>query len=149
MADTYVRIQLEEIYKRSAELWALRSTCNRAQVGAVLVRDGRIVATGYNGAPKKSKHCIDPGVGCLIQVRDGRESCIRTLHCEQAMISFCSHHGIITKSAELWITLCPCYDCAKLVASAGISSVRYRDVYTGCNGLELLTELGVEVHPWD
>jgi dCMP deaminase len=118
----HMRISLKEIYTESAELWAKRTTCTRTGVGAVLVRDGRIVATGFNGAVAKAPHCTD--VGCLLQNRDGRDSCIRTLHS-------------------------PCYDCAKLLINAGISAVCYREAYSGTDGLQLLRDSGIKVYSWD
>lgn len=137
-----MRKKLEEIYMETAILFAERATCSRKKVGGVLVLDGRIIATGYCGSPAKMEHCID--VGCEIQIKDGRESCIRTVHCEQAIISFCARYGISTFRTDLFITLCPCYDCSKLLINAGIKKVFYLEEYGGKNGKMLLEKAGVE-----
>lgn len=140
------RIKLKEIYISTAEMWAARSTCLRASVGGILVLDGRIVASGFNGSPTRLPHCFDEG--CLIQVRDGRECCLRALHCEAAIISFCSKHSISTDGCDLWITLFPCYDCAKLLINAGIKNIFYREKYSGFDGLDILKESGIVVKNW-
>lgn len=140
------RPNLHKIYADSTELWASRGTCARVKVGGILVREGRIVASGFNGSPSGEVHCVDKG--CLIQVRDGRDSCLRALHCEQAIISFCAKHAVSTNNCDLWITLAPCYDCAKVLVNAGIKKVFYRDAYTGASGLKLLKHAGIEALPW-
>lgn len=141
------RPTLANVHKIIAQTWAERGTCSRARVGCVLVRDGHTIASAYNGSPSGAPHCVDDG--CIIQVRDSRESCIRTLHAEQALISFCARKGIITEGTSLWITLSPCYDCAKLIINAGIKEVHYRDEYSGATGLDLLREEGVVAQRWE
>jgi dCMP deaminase len=137
-----MRTPLEKIYMKTAILFSERATCNRKKVGGVLVLDGRIIATGYCGSPSKTDHCID--VGCEIQIKDGRESCVRTVHCEMAIISFCARHGLSTLGTELFITLCPCYECAKVLINAGIKKVFYLEEYSGKSGKELLKNNGIE-----
>lgn len=100
-----------------------RATCKRRKVGAVLVKDKRIIATGYNGAPAGANHCLD--VGCL-EV-DGH--CIRTVHAEASVISMCAKYGISTNDTELYVTTYPCVHCAKLLINAGVKKIYYKDDY--------------------
>lgn len=106
-----------------AHVVAQRATCSRRQVGAVLVRDGRILGQGYNGAPPGEPHCID--VGCAMEAGH----CIRSLHAEENLIAHCARYGIETKGAEVYVTVKPCYRCDRLMRSAGIESFVYRDEY--------------------
>ena len=132
------RKPLSDIFMRSAIDWSRRSTCLRKKVGGILVRDNRIICTGYNGAPTKLPHCTEEG--CHIQIKDGRECCIRTLHCEQAILSYCSRKGIPVEYSSLYITLFPCYDCAKVMINSGISAVFYLEDYTGEDGKDILKQ---------
>ncbi len=135
------RKSLHEIYMNTALSFAERSTCNRKKVGGVIVKDGRIVGTGYNGSPQKTPHCID--VECLIIKINGKPHCIRTLHCEQAIISFCARYGISLNQTELYVTLSPCYDCSKLLINTGIKKVFFLEEYSDLTGLELLNNAGI------
>jgi dCMP deaminase len=114
----------------------------RNQVGGVLVRDYRIIATGFNGAPHGIDHCT--GLDSCPVIVNGRETCKRALHCEEAIISFCAREGISTNDSDLFITLCPCYDCAQIIINAKIKKVSYIEEYTGTNGLDLLAQAGIE-----
>ena len=122
-----------------AELVAQRSTCNRAQVGAVIARDYRIISTGYGGAPSGLPHCTD--VGCDIDPKTG--GCIRTVHAEANAIAYAARYGISTAGADLYTTLSPCISCAKLIVAAGICRVYYNEKYRDASGLDLLTKSGV------
>lgn len=112
-----------------------RSTCLRRQVGAVAVRDKRILATGYNGAPSGLDHCLD--IGCLRQELDipsgqNHELC-RALHAEQNVIIQAAVHGISLAGASLYVTTTPCSICAKMLINCGIITIfvpigqRYND----------------------
>ena len=100
-----------------------RSTCLRRAVGAVLVRDRRILATGYNGAPEGLPHCLD--VGCLIV--DGH--CVRTLHAEQNALLQAAVHGVSTEGATIYVTSEPCLQCTKMLLNARVRRIVYRDAY--------------------
>jgi len=108
---------------------ALRSTCPRISVGAVLVKDREIVSTGYNGAPKGMKHCIE--AGCIL---DKSNHCIRSVHAEANAIikARCNIQG-----AELFCTYAPCIECCKLIINAGIKKVYYIYDYFDERSLEL------------
>ncbi len=102
---------------------AQRSTCDRAHVGAVLVRDRRILTTGYNGSPAGLPHCDD--VGHLMI--DGH--CVRTLHAEQNAIIQAALHGVSIQGATAYVTHQPCLTCAKMIINAGIRQVIYAGDY--------------------
>jgi dCMP deaminase len=118
-----------------------RSTCASRQVGAVITQGGEIVTTGYNGAPRKQKHCTDPGVGCLL--KDGR--CIRSLHAEQNAITQAAKKGKSTEGATIYTTHRPCDACANLIVAAGIVRVVYLDGEPDNWGHEVLENAGVVV----
>jgi len=122
-----------------AERVARRSTCTRRAVGAVIVKQKRILTTGYNGAPSGMPHCHE--VGCLMV--EGH--CVRTLHAEQNALIQAAHFGVSTDGAEIYITCSPCLVCAKMIINAGITKVWYRDGYPDELAFEFLTEAGVEI----
>lgn len=111
---------------------AERSTCKRAKVGAVIVRDKNILATGYNGAPAGMPHCID--VGCLIYQSktpngDTEENCFRTIHAEMNAIAQAAKNGASIKDASIYITHTPCIHCLKVLVNTGIKNVYYEIPY--------------------
>jgi len=129
------------------ELVARRSTCLRRAVGAGLVRDRRILATGYNGAPSKLQHCLD--IGCLreqLHVPSGeRHELCRGLHAEQNAIIQAALHGVSSKGATLYCTNHPCVICAKMIINAGIERIVIRDGYSDKLAADMLKEAGVSV----
>lgn len=116
---------------------ATRSTCDRAHVGAVLVRDRRILCTGYNGAPAGLPHCDD--VGHLII--DGH--CVRTLHAEQNALIQAALHGVSTAGATAYVTHQPCLTCAKMLINAGVKRVVYAGNYPDPISVNFLSQAGV------
>jgi dCMP deaminase len=111
---------------------AERSTCNRAKVGAVIVRDKNILATGYNGAPAGMPHCLD--VGCLIyqsRTPDGEieENCFRTIHAEINAIAQAAKNGSSIKDGSIYITHTPCIHCIKVLVNTGIKEIYYERPY--------------------
>jgi len=111
---------------------AERSTCTRAKVGAVIVRDKNILATGYNGAPAGMPHCID--VGCLIyqsKTPDGEieENCFRTIHAEINAIAQAAKNGSSIKEGSIYITHTPCIHCLKVLVNTGIKDIFYERAY--------------------
>jgi len=114
-----------------ARLVSRRSTCTRRHVGAVLVKDKRILATGYNGAPTGLAHCGQ--IGCLReqkQVPSGqRHELCRGLHAEQNAIIQAAYHGISIEGATLFCTTMPCSICLKMLLNAGIQEVVYEEGY--------------------
>jgi Deoxycytidylate deaminase len=129
----------DEYFMRIAREVATRATCLRRHVGAVIVRDRRILSTGYNGSPPGQKHCTE--VGCLME--DGR--CIRTLHAEQNALMQAALHGVSTAGATLYGTCRPCHVCARMVVAAGITRVVFAGEAPSGWGLEVLAAAGVEL----
>ena len=123
-----------------AKLAATRSTCIRRKVGAVLVKNRRVISTGYNGAPAGHQHCQE--IGCLreqlnVQSGEKHELC-RGVHAEQNAIVQAAFHGIQTMFSTLYCTVKPCSICAKMIVNAGILNVVYRDDYDDKMAVELL-----------
>ncbi len=133
-----------------ARLVARRSTCLRRQVGAVLVKEKHILATGYNGTPSGITHCSE--VGCLRQrlgVPSGeRHELCRGLHAEQNAIIQAAKHGVNIAGASLYCTNSPCVICSKMIINAGLRSVVYLEGYPDTLSLELLREAALEVVPF-
>ncbi len=134
----------ETYFLRMAELVATRSTCLRLQVGAVLVRQERVIATGYNGSLRGQPHCAE--VGCLMV----NGHCRRTVHAELNALLQCAFHGSASSGTVLFSTTFPCLDCAKALVQAGVRRVVYRDRYDDPHSRAVLEEAGVpcvQFHP--
>lgn len=133
-----------EMLLEVAGVIARRSTCNRLNVGAVIARDGRILATGYNGPPKGMEHCNH-----LITTWDASKdpACQLAVHAEANAIAFSARYGTALDGSELFVTHSPCHNCAKLVINAGIIRVYYAIEYRESHGLDLLGLAGVDT-PW-
>lgn len=148
---TKQRPSWDEYFKQLTEVVATRSTCLRRSVGALIVRDKRILATGYNGAPSGLPHCLD--VGCLrdeqgIPSGERQELC-RGLHAEQNAIIQASLHGVSIRGGTIYITLAPCVTCAKMIINSGIVRVVYRDTYADTLAMQMLAEAGVQTEAWN
>ena len=130
-----------------SKLVATRSTCLRREVGAVLVKDKRILATGYNGAPTGIKHCKDTGcVRETLKVKSGeRHELCRGLHAEQNVIIQAAYYGAITKGTTLYSTHMPCIICSKMLINAGGKKVFFLDGYPDPLGDEMLSEANIEL----
>lgn len=124
-----------------------RSTCLRRKVGAVAVKDKRILATGYNGAPASLAHCLE--IGCLRQkmgIPSGqRHEICRGLHAEQNVIIQAATHGISIEGAEIYCTNQPCVQCAKMLINCGIRKLFFADSYPDDLASALLEEAGIQV----
>ncbi len=137
----------DEYFLKIALDVAERSTCGRRQVGAVLVRDKRILATGYNGAPRGVPHCAE--VGCLresLGVPSGeRHELCRGVHAEMNALLQCALHGVAAAGAVLYSTATPCSLCSKMLINAGVGRVVYLGEYPDDLGRDLLAQAGVEL----
>lgn len=129
----------DEYFIEMANLAATRSTCLRRQVGAVLVRENRLIATGYNGAVRGAPHCTE--VGCLIV--DGH--CVRTVHAELNAILQCAATGTPSAGATLITTSFPCVACAKAAVQAGVERVVYLSAYPDDHSADVLRSAGVRL----
>jgi len=137
----------DEYFLSIAELVSRRSTCLRRQVGALIVLDKRILATGYNGAPQGLAHCTD--IGCLrekLKIPPGeRHELCRGLHAEQNAIIQAAAYGVSIKGATLYTTTFPCSMCAKMAINAGIKRIVYRTGYPDELSAQLLSEADIEL----
>jgi dCMP deaminase len=138
----------DEYFMQMAELTAKRSTCLRRQVGAVIVQDKHVIATGYNGAPKGLPHCEEQG-GCLrekmgIPSGERHELC-RALHAEQNAIIQAATLAQSIEGATIYITNQPCVICAKMIINAGIKKIIVKEGYPDELAVELLAEAGIRV----
>lgn len=117
------RISKDDYFLQMAEVVAKRGTCSRLFAGAVLVKDGMVLSTGYNGAPRGLPHCTEVGH----RIVDGH--CVRTIHAEVNTIIQAAYHGVSTKDATLYALFFPCEYCAKMLINAGISRLVFRNIY--------------------
>jgi dCMP deaminase len=141
------RLSWDEYFMEITKLVSCRSTCLRRQVGAVLVRDRQILATGYNGPPRGLPHCDE--VGCLRELSGipsgQRHELCRGLHAEQNAIIQAAVHGVSIKGATLYTTTHPCVICSKMIINAGICRVVYWDGYADELSKEMLCQAGIPV----
>ena len=133
----------DEYFMNQAHLAATRSTCNRRQVGAVIVQDNMVVATGYNGAPKGIKHCL--GGVCIREAKgipsgQQHEICA-AVHAEQNAVIQCARTGNSTVGATLYTTTYPCYICAKMIVNAGITEIVYMGDYPDHSAKDLFRKV--------
>jgi dCMP deaminase len=147
MEDKHTRPPWEIYFMDIAILVSKRSTCLRRSVGSVIVKDKRILSTGYNGAPSGIKHCLE--TGCLreqLHLASGeRHELCRGIHAEQNAIIQAAYHGVSIKGATLYCTNLPCSICAKMIINAGIKRVYYRSGYADPMSGQMLQEAEVEV----
>jgi dCMP deaminase len=129
----------DEYFLTIARDVATRATCPKRHVGAVIVKDRRILSTGYNGSPPGQKHCDE--VGCLLE--EGR--CIRTLHAEQNALIQAALHGVSTQGATLYGTCRPCHVCARMIVGAGIVRLVFHGPIPEGWAHEVLTGASVEM----
>lgn len=118
---------------------ATRSTCPRKHVGAVIVRDKAVLATGYNGSLRGLPHCTE--VGCLIE----NDHCVRTVHAEANAILQAARHGVCIDGADIYVTASPCWECFKLIANAGLRRVLYGEFYRDERIQEYALDAGIEL----
>ena len=135
----------DEYFMAITEQVAERATCTRRHIGAVLVKDKRILATGYNGVPAGLAHCAE--VGCIREQRGiasgtQHELC-RGIHAEQNAVIQAARHGIAIDGATVYCTHQPCVLCAKILINAGIKEIVYRESYPDSLAEEMLAEAGI------
>ncbi|HEY5996954.1 MAG TPA: dCMP deaminase family protein [Candidatus Deferrimicrobiaceae bacterium] len=142
-----VRPDWDTYFMDMAKLASKRSSCLRRAVGAVLVKDRRLLATGYNGVPTGVTHC--EATGCLrekLNVPSGeRHELCRGLHAEQNAILQAALHGVSIKESSLYCTNLPCIICAKMLINAGVRRIVYLDGYADVLAAEMLEEVGMEL----
>lgn len=130
---------------------ATRSTCLRRQVGALLVKDKRMLSSGYNGSPRGLAHCDE--TGCIreqLGIASGeRQELCRGLHAEQNAIVHAAYHGISIAGATLYVTHQPCISCAKMIINAGITRVVFAGQYPDEFSRKLLAEAEIALVPFE
>jgi len=143
----YERPSWNQYFTSITRMVATRSTCLRRHVGAILVKEKRILATGYNGAPAGLKHCIE--VGCLREeasIPSGtRHELCRALHAEQNAIVQAAYHGISIAGSTLYCTNKPCVICSKMLINAGIKRIFFDESYDDDLADAMLAEAEIEI----
>jgi dCMP deaminase len=141
----------DEYFMGIARMVRQRSTCMRRKVGAIIVKDKRILATGYNGAPKGMKHCSE--VGCLRETEDipsgERHELCRGIHAEQNAIVQSAAFGVPIQGSTLYCTHFPCVLCAKMLINAGICELIVLESYPDDLSHEMLREAGIRISVMD
>lgn len=141
----------DEYFMTLADEVATRTTCLRRAVGAIIVKEKRILATGYNGVPTGLRHCS--AIGCLrekLGVPSGqRHEICRGLHAEQNALLQAARYGIDIEGSSIYITTQPCVVCAKMLINAGISEIIYRNPYPDELAMELLNESNIKIRIFD
>lgn len=130
-----MRPSRDEILIASALLWSTRSTCNRAHVGAVIARNGRILVSGYNGPASGMPHCD----------HQENEPCQEAVHAEANAIVYAARYGIRLEGTSIYCTHFPCSTCAKLIVNAGITSVFYITPFREMSGKQLFDSVNIEI----
>ena len=130
------QLKLDGRYLRMARIWAENSYCKRRQVGAIVVKDNRIISDGYNGTPAGFENVCEDENGATKPY---------VLHAEANAITKVAKSGNSSLGATLYVTASPCMECAKLIIQAGIKRVVYSEEYRIADGLDLLRRAGVEV----
>lgn len=144
------RLSFDEIYMNLAKDLADRSHCTKAQVGAVITKDTRIVSVGYNGPPPGTHNCDEewPDEGCP---RDSKGSCSLAIHAEQNAIIYAAKNNVPIEGSTLYVTLSPCISCARIIYTSGIKKVFFSKSYAQYKGIpsdegvDFLRKFGVEV----
>ncbi|MBO4357962.1 MAG: cytidine/deoxycytidylate deaminase family protein [Candidatus Methanomethylophilaceae archaeon] len=140
----------DEYFMEMAQLVSSRSTCLRRKVGAVIVKDKRVLSTGYNGSPKGTKHCEE--LGCIrvkMNVPSGtRHELCRGVHAEQNAVTQAAYFGVSVDGASIYTTTYPCSMCAKILINAGIREIIYSEGYSDDLSKQLLDEAGITLREY-
>jgi len=144
-AEEFARPSWDDYFMKIAHACTERVTCRRRKVGAVLVKDKRILATGYNGVPIGVEHCLDRG--CLreqLGIPSGQQhELCRGLHAEQNALIQAARYGICIDGSTVYCTAQPCVLCAKMLINSGVTEIVYDVAYPDELALEMLNEAGV------
>lgn len=145
--EKYVRPSWDEYFMEIVKVVGTRSTCDRGRSGTVIVKDKRIISTGYIGAPPGLPHCDEVGHEMHTVIHDDNHEsrhCIRTTHCEQNAIVQAAKFGVALEGSTIYCNMTPCYVCAKMIITAGIKRVVCRqDYHAGMRSKEIFSQAGV------
>jgi dCMP deaminase len=133
------RAPWDEYFMNIARVVASRSTCDRKQVGAVIVRDKTILSTGYNGSLRGLPHCTE--VGHMIE----NDHCVATIHAEQNAIIHAARNGVAIEGGAVYVTASPCWSCFKSIANAGLNRIVYGEFYRDERIFSFAERLGIEL----
>lgn len=134
------RIPWNQYFMSQSLLISTRSSCTRLSVGAVVVRDRRVISAGYNGSVSGDLHCSD--VGC--KIIDGH--CVRTVHAEVNALLQCAKFGVMSEGADIYVTHFPCLQCSKVIIQAGIKNLYYLHDYNNNKyAIELLKHSNIQI----
>lgn len=149
------RISREKMFSQICSVVAQRSTCLRSQVGALIVRDGRIISMGYNGPVSGMPACSKPDGSQQVLIIAGvleptgtecmGPGCTRSLHAETNAIAFAARAGVSVEGCTMYCSMSPCINCAKVIVNSGIKELKYLEEYRDTSGLELLRKAGITV----
>lgn len=134
-----MRKDWDDYFMQIATTVATRATCDRKHVGAVVVRDRSILATGYNGSVRGLPHCTE--VGHMME--DGH--CVRTIHAENNALIQAARNGVRIDGADIYVTASPCWNCFKMIANAGITRIVYGEFYRDERIFQAVAQLGIEL----
>lgn len=137
------RITRDKLYIGVASLFSERSTCGRLNVGCVITKDGRIIASGYNGPPKAKIQVENSRCNC-----DLSQPCQRSIHAEANAIAYSARNGIALEGTTMYSTHSPCLKCSELIIQAGIIRVIYLEQFRDISGLQLLIDNKVETRKY-
>ncbi len=148
MSEKHKRPSWDEYFLNLVQVVGTRGTCDRGRSGCVVVKDKRILASGYVGSPIGSKHCDDIGHEMYTVINEDESQsrhCIRTAHAEQNAIANAARFGTALDGATLYCHMTPCYTCAKMIINSGIKRVVCnKDYHAGGKSKEIFKEAGVE-----
>ena len=134
-----VRVDWNIYFMRIAKQVATRATCDRKHVGAVIVKDKNILATGYNGSISGMPHCDE--VGHMME----NDHCVATIHAEANAILQAAKHGTAIDGADIYVTASPCWNCFQLIANAGIRRIFYGEFYRDHRIHDVAQQVGIEL----
>jgi len=146
-----MRASWDEYFMEIAEIVKTRSTCLRRQVGAVIVKDNRILTTGYNGSPAGTYNCTDKGTCKRIELNipsGERHELCRALHAEQNAIITAAKNGVSTEGATIYVNVQPCVICAKMIINAGIKRIVFKGDYPDEMSVGMLEEAGIRLEKY-
>ena len=136
------RISRDQLHCEILTSVAKRGTCKRLQVGAILIKDKRVINHGYNGPVSGDVECSE--TSC-----DLSKGCTRAIHAEQNILANCAKHGIPTEGATMWVSYNPCPTCARLIVQSGIKEVVYLEEYRLNEGKEIMERAGIKVRKYE
>jgi dCMP deaminase len=137
--DARPRASWDEYFMQIARTVATRATCDRKHVGAVIVRDRSILATGYNGSVRGLEHCDEAGH----MMEDGH--CVRTIHAEANAIIQAARNGVRIDAATIYVTASPCWGCFRMIANAGLNRIVFGEFYRDQRIFDFAQRLGIEL----